>query len=172
MSAISKYSLLKRYNITQPIRMQLSQKQKPFSEWFSAYFKSSLNFEHFEKKKMTLTPYSFLSWRSPKNVVRSMSKKSSFRTPLEKQDGKRFPTLLKSERQHLHHIYWSMGTQLSLRKSLLLICKVLRLFVNTLSAVDKYSLLYRYNITQPIQIQLSQKQKTFSNFFLHFRNAG
>ena len=30
--------------------MQLSQKQKPFSEWFSAYFKSSLNFEHFEKK--------------------------------------------------------------------------------------------------------------------------
>ena len=31
--------------------MQLSQKQKPFSEWFSAYFKSSLNFEHFEKKK-------------------------------------------------------------------------------------------------------------------------
>ena len=51
LSAISKYSLLKRYNITQPIRMQLSQKQKPFSEWFSAYFKSSLNFEHFEKKK-------------------------------------------------------------------------------------------------------------------------
>ena len=61
-----------------------------------------------------------------------------------------------------------MGTQLSLRKSLLLICKILRLFVNTLSAVDKYSLLDRYNITQPIQMQLSQKQKPFSKYFFAY----
>ena len=30
--------------------MQLSQKQKTFSEFFSAFLKSSLNFEHFQKK--------------------------------------------------------------------------------------------------------------------------
>ena len=123
------------------------------------------------EKKMTLIPYLFLSWRPPKNVVRSMSKKSSFRLPLEKQDGKRVPTLLKSERQHLYHIYWSMGRQLSCKKSLLLICKMLRLFVNTLSAVKKYSLPNRGNLTHPIQMQLSRKQKTFSEFFSAFSNC-
>ena len=30
--------------------MQLSQKQKTFSEFFFAFLKSSLNFEHFQKK--------------------------------------------------------------------------------------------------------------------------
>ena len=43
-----------------------------------------------------------------------------------------------------------------------MICKVLRLFVNTQTADDKYSLLNRDNLTQPIQMQLSQEQKTFS----------
>ena len=30
--------------------MQLSQKQKTFSQFFSKFLKSSLNFEHFQKK--------------------------------------------------------------------------------------------------------------------------
>ena len=46
--------------------------------------------------------------------------------------------------------------------------KILRLFVNTLTDDDKYSLLNRDNLTQPIQILLSQKQKTFSQFFAAF----
>ena len=40
--------------------------------------------------------------------------------------------------------------------------------VNTLTADDKYSLLNRDNLTQPIQIVLSQKEKTFSQFFCPF----
>ena len=37
--------------LTQPIKMQLSQKQKNFfSNFFSAFFKAILNFEHFQKK--------------------------------------------------------------------------------------------------------------------------
>ena len=36
--------------------------------------------------------------------------------------------------------------------------------VNTLTADDKYSLLNRDNLTQPIQIVLSQKEKTFPDF--------
>ena len=51
---------------------------------------------------------------------------------------------------------------------MLVLCKILRLFVNTLTDDDKYSLLYRDNLTQPIQILLSQKQKTFSQFFSTF----
>ena len=51
---------------------------------------------------------------------------------------------------------------------MLVLCKILRLFVNTLTDDDKYSLLYRDNLMQPIQIPLSQKQKTFSQFFSAF----
>ena len=51
---------------------------------------------------------------------------------------------------------------------MLVLCKILRLFVNTLTADDKYSLLNRSNLKQPIQILLSQKKKSFSQFFSAF----
>ena len=51
---------------------------------------------------------------------------------------------------------------------MLVLCKFLRLLVKTLTDDDKYSLLYRENLTQPIQILLSQKRKTFSQFFAAF----
>ena len=51
---------------------------------------------------------------------------------------------------------------------MLVLCKILRLLVNTLIDDDKYSLLYRDDLAQPIQILLSQKQKTFSVFFSVF----
>ena len=45
-----KHYLLNRGNLTQPIQMQLSQKQKTFSEFFFAFLKSILNFKHLPKK--------------------------------------------------------------------------------------------------------------------------
>ena len=51
---------------------------------------------------------------------------------------------------------------------MLVLCKILRLFVNTLTDNDKFSLLYRDKVMQPIQILLSHKQKTFSQFFSAF----
>ena len=51
---------------------------------------------------------------------------------------------------------------------MLVLCKFLRLLVKTLTDVEKYSLLYRENLTQPIQILLSQKRKTLSQFFSAF----
>ena len=51
------------------------------------------------------------------------------------------------------------------KKSLLVIHKILRPFVNTLAVNDKHYLLHRDNLTRPIQIKLSQKQKIFSEFF-------
>ena len=49
-----------------------------------------------------------------------------------------------------------------------MISKIPRLFVNTLTADDKHYLLNRNNLTPRIQMQLSQKQKTFSQFFFAF----
>ena len=44
----------------------------------------------------------------------------------------------------------------------------LRLFFNTLIVNEKYYPLNRDNLTQPIQMQLSQQEKTFFQFFLAF----
>ena len=51
---------------------------------------------------------------------------------------------------------------------MLVLRKILGLFVNTLSEDDRYCLLYKDNLLEPIQILLSQKQKTFSQFFSPF----
>ena len=60
---------------------------------------------------------------------------------------------------------------MSQKKSVLGRRKALELFVNTLTADDKYSLLNRDNLTQQIRTQLSQKQKPFYKFFLKFSKS-
>ena len=50
VSADGKYSLLNRDNLKQAIQMQLSGKQKTLCEFFCAFLKSSLKFEHFQTK--------------------------------------------------------------------------------------------------------------------------
>ena len=75
------------------IQMHLSQKQKIFSGFFSAVFKSPLNFKHFQKK-MTLIAYVFPKLTITKNVLRQMSKSSRFREPLDKRHGKRAEALI------------------------------------------------------------------------------
>ena len=120
---------------------------------------------------MTLIAFFFLRLPPAKNVVRYMSKNSCFRLPFQKKYGKRVSTLFKYEQQHLYHIYWSTRKQFSCNKSLLVICKSLRMFVNTMSAVDKCSLINKENLMQPINMQLSQKLKTFSRFFNVFSKS-
>ena len=46
-----------------------------------------------------------------------------------------------------------------------MICKILRRFVNPLTADDKYYLLKGGNLLQDFQMQLSQKRKSFSDIF-------
>ena len=73
-----------------------------------------------------------------------MSRKLCFRGTLDRQHGKWV------ERVHL------------------VIQIFLRLFVNTLTVNDKHFPLNRDNLTQPIQMQLSQKQRAFLDFFSYF----
>ena len=47
-------------------------------------------------------------------------------------------------------------------------CEILRLFVNALTADDKYSGSNMENLRQQFQKPLSQKQKIFSGFFFAF----
>ena len=50
MSAVYKCSLPDRDNLMQPIHMQLSQKVKTFSRFFTRFSKSRLNFAYFQIK--------------------------------------------------------------------------------------------------------------------------
>ena len=50
MTADDQYSLLNRDNLTQPIRTELSEKQKAFCEFFLTFSKSTLNLKHLQTK--------------------------------------------------------------------------------------------------------------------------
>ena len=68
------------------IQMHLSQKKKIFSEFFSAFFESALNFEHFHKKR-TFIAYVFSKLPTTKNLLRQMPKSSRFREPVDRRHG-------------------------------------------------------------------------------------
>ena len=101
LAAAEKYLVLHRDNLTILIQMQLSEKQKTFSEFFAAILKSRLNFDHFEKKGDPQS-FSISQTTDSENVVRKMSSKSSFRGPFKKQHGKLPPPLFKSASYHLY----------------------------------------------------------------------
>ena len=100
-----------------------------------------------------------------------MSKKSRLREPFGKQHGKRAKALYKSASQHVYHIHQSMPSQLNWRESLLLTCQILGLLPNTFATDEKYLLLHRNNLAIPIQMQLSPKQKNFSEIFPAFAKS-
>ena len=105
---------------------------------------------------------------TPKEVVTWTSKAPCFRTPFGNQRVQEFQTLSKSGR---HHYYWIVPwiwDKLSWKKCRLVKFEILRLFVNTLTTDDKYSSRNIQNLTQQLQMAISQKQKTFYRIFITF----
>ena len=68
LTANLKYSLNSKDKWMQTIQMLLSQKQNIFSEFFSAFLESALNFENFQTK-MTLIAYVFPKLPTTKDVL-------------------------------------------------------------------------------------------------------
>ena len=97
-----------------------------------------------------------------------MSKKSRFRGPFEELHGKRSQTLLKFAPQTLYLTHLPLVSQLSWKKSLLLTCKILGLLLNRYAADEKYQVLNREILMIPIQMQLYETQKNFSEFLTAF----
>ena len=170
MAPDEKYPVRTRGNLTTSIQKQLSQRKKTFSPFFAAFLKSNCNFGRLEKK-YDCHSFFISEVTDSQNVVRKMSKKCRLREPFDKQHRKHAQALLKSASHHFYHILWSLLSQLIWKKSLLLTCKILGLLVNTLAAHEKYLLRNRDNLTIPIQMQLSQKQKTFPKIFTAFLNS-
>ena len=98
-----------------------------------------------------------------------MFKRLHFRTPFDTEHAKGAKTLQKYAREHFYHILPSISGKLRDKMSLLVICKILGLFANTLTADDKYSPRYKEDLPQTIQRQLSNKKKNlFLNLLLPF----
>ena len=68
-TANDKYSLINKDKWMQTIQKHLPQKQNNFSEYFSEFFESALNFEHFQKK-ITVIAYAFPKLPTMKDVLR------------------------------------------------------------------------------------------------------
>ena len=81
LDADGKHPVLNRDNLTIPIQMQLSQKQKTFSQFLAALLKSRLNFKYFEKK-MTLLAFVFRTLRTPKTRLDKCLKSPVSEDPL------------------------------------------------------------------------------------------
>ena len=91
---------------------------------------------------MTVIAYAFPKLQTTKDLVRPISKKPRFRTPFNSQHVKGYQTLVESVRQHFYQISSSLWAKLAWKMFLLVICKMLGHFVNTLTADDKYFLFY------------------------------
>ena len=93
---------------------------------------------------------------------------SCFRTLFGNERVNGFQTLLKAARHHYNPLFSWIRGKLSWKKSALGWPEILRLFVNILTADDKYSRSNMQNLRQQFQTLLSHKQKTFSNLFIGF----
>ena len=103
MTADDQYSLLNREYLTQPIRKQLSSNKKLFLNFFLR-FQNLHEILNICKKKMSFIADLFVKLRTPKNVVRYMSKNSRSKGPFDRQHGRRIQTLLWSGSQYRYHI--------------------------------------------------------------------
>ena len=79
-----------------------------------------------------------------------------------------FQTLLKSAPHYYYPLFSSIRGKLSWKKSPSVWYEILRLFVNILTADEKYSGSNMQNLLQQFQTPLSEKEKTFSRFFIAF----
>ena len=109
MPADDKHYLLNKDNLGELIQMQLTQKQKTFSQFWFAFLKSILNSKHLPKKGDTHS-WCISQNTGSKKLAYIMSKKPCFRGPIDREDGKLVETMFQYESQHLYKIDQSLWT--------------------------------------------------------------
>ena len=107
------------------------------------------------KKKMIVIANVFPKLQTAKYLVKPLSGKLRFRTSFESQRVNRYQTVVKSAWEHSYHIFWSLWMEMTWKISLLGKLETLGVFVNTLTADDKYPVRNCENLKFLIQIQLS-----------------
>ena len=95
-------------------------------------------------------------WETMSILVRSLSLANKFQK------------LLKSAEKYFYSTFSSCAAKLSKKKIFLVRSEILGLLVNMLTANYEYSSSNRENVPLPIQLLLSEKQKSFWSIFFFF----
>ena len=103
-----------------------------------------------------------------KIFLRILSQEHRFRTGFGSQHVKASQLLPKSPRERFYHVILSFAMKLIWNMSPLLLGEMLRMFVNTLAIDLMYPVQGCENLQLPIEMQLSEKQKNFSQIFVPF----
>ena len=119
------------------------------------------------KEKMIAIANVFPKLQTVKILVRPLSKKRPFRTRFERQYVKASQILPKSPWESIYHVFSSFSGKLIWKMSPLGLGEILGVFVETVTADSKYPVPDFKNFQLPIQMQLSEKRKTFSQFLFH-----
>ena len=106
------------------------------------------------KEKMIVIANLFLKLQVVKNFVRPLYKKGRFRTRLDTQHVNASQVLANSPWGHIYHVFPSISENLISKMCPLVLAEILLVFVNTLTADDKYRNQHCKNLTLPIQMQL------------------
>ena len=162
------YPLRNCANIRLPIQRHLSKKQRTFCEFFGPFWNWN-QVLNILKNKIVVIANVFPKLQTVKNVLRPLSKQHRFRTTFDSQHVQQFQALVKSSWEHFYLIFWSLSGKRIWKMSLLVICEILKPFVNTLTVDGNYPFQNYENFPLPIQMQLSIK-KLFVNCLFHFWN--
>ena len=103
-----------------------------------------------------------------KTFVRPLSKGRSFRTRFGSQHVKASQIFAKCPWERFYHVFSSFSGKLIWKTFPLAVGEIWGVFVNTLTADGMYPFPDSENLPLPIQMQLSEKRKTFSLFFVPF----
>ena len=143
-------------------------KSKRFFLQFLLLFSNLHQIYNLSKKKVSLLVSVIPKLLTQKEVVTWMSETPCSRTPFRNQRVHEFQTLSKPARNHHYPIVPWIWDKLSWKKCRLVKFEILRLFVNTLTTDGKYSSRNIQNLTQQLEMAISQKQKTFYRIFITF----
>ena len=146
MTADDRYSLLIRGNVLQHFQIQLCQNQKIFSEFFLTFSKFRLNFEHFQKKRWPSKLTYLWIYRLRKTWLDKRLKSLVLEETSTSDMVNKPKHCVNLNNSTFTIIYWPQRRQLRWKKYLWVISKILKLFVNPLTADDKCSLLNRDNL--------------------------
>ena len=94
LTANDKYPVRDCENLSSLIQMRLSLKRSTFIYSFVPFLEYTLNFKHFEKKTMVIATF-FRKLQTVKDLVRQLSRKYGFRTPLDSQHVKESQSFVK-----------------------------------------------------------------------------
>ena len=117
---------------------------------------------------MIVTANVFPKLETVQILVRPLSKKRRFRKRFDSQHVKGSQMFARSPLEHFYHVFSSFSRKLIWKMFPLVLDENLEVFVKTFTADGKYPVQGCENLQLPNQMQLSQKPKTFSEFFVPF----